>query len=254
MATDEPVDLGTSFGAVAATYERGRPPYPLTAVDWLLQGSARRVVDLGAGTGKLTRLLRYRGIDVIAVEPAEGMRRQLAASVPGVPILAGTAESIPLAPGSVDAVLVAQAWHWVDPARAVPEVIRVLRPGGWIGLVWNVRDARVPWVAALDRILHRPGDRHAALGVPRLGPGFGPVERYEVEWVHQLPIGALIDLAASRSHVIALPPDERAALLDEVRELLTGKKDPTEDGEIPLPYVTWCYRARVRDSGDRRSS
>ncbi len=121
---------GLSFGAAAVTYERARPSYPDEAIDWLLPPGARRVLDLGAGTGKLTRGLRDRGLDVVAVEPSAGMRDQLARVLPGVRALAGTAERIPLAGHAVDAVLVAQAWHWVDPARAVPEAARVLAAGG----------------------------------------------------------------------------------------------------------------------------
>ena len=123
----------SSFGAAADAYERGRPPYPPEAVDWLLPPGASRVLDLGAGTGKLTRQLRDRGLDVIAVEPSAGMRDQLARAVPGVTVRAGSAEELPLAGGSVDVVLVAQAWHWVDRSRAVPEVARVLVPGGRLG-------------------------------------------------------------------------------------------------------------------------
>ncbi len=138
-----------SFGAAAATYERARPSYPDEAIGWLLPPGARRVLDLGAGTGKLTRGLVGRGLGVVAVEPSAGMRDQLARVLPGVTVLAGTAEEIPLADHAVDAVLVAQAWHWVDPARAVPEAARVLAPGGRLGLLWNIRDERADWVAEL---------------------------------------------------------------------------------------------------------
>ena len=208
----------SSFGAVAAAYERGRPPYPPEAVDWLLPAGASRVLDLGAGTGKLTRQLRDRGLDVIAVEPSEGMREQLARAVPGVPVHAGSAEEIPLPDHSVNAVLVAQAWHWVDRSRAVPEVARVLVPGGRLGLVWNIRDEREDWVAELGRILHDPGDHHRQdRGI--IGPPFGPVERCDVEWTHRLSRDELIDLAASRSYVITMPDRERAAVLAGVAHL-----------------------------------
>ena len=151
-----------SFGAAAAEYERGRPPYPPEAIDWLLPPSPRRVVDLGAGTGKLTRQLHERGLDVVAVEPSAGMREQLARLLPAVPLLDGTAEAIPLADASVDVVLVAQAWHWVDPRRALPEVARVLSPGGRLGLVWNIRDERVDWVKQLGDTMHGDDDPRAA--------------------------------------------------------------------------------------------
>src|SRR5690348_13701049 len=129
----------TSFGVAAGAYERGRPPYPAAAIDWLVPEHATRVLDVGAGTGKLTRQLRERGLDVIAVEPSAGMREELHRAVPGAPVLAGTAEQIPLADGTVDLVIVAQAWHWMDPERTIPEVARVLAPGGRLGLMWNRR-------------------------------------------------------------------------------------------------------------------
>ena len=233
----------SSFGAVAAAYERGRPPYPPEAVDWLLPASASRVLDLGAGTGKLTRQLRDRGLDVIAVEPSEGMREQLARAVPGVPVHAGSAEEIPLPDHSVDAVLVAQAWHWVDRSRAVPEVARVLVPGGRLGLVWNIRDEREEWVAELGRIMRDPGDHHQDRGI--IGPPFGAVERSDVEWTHRLSRDELIDLAASRSYVITMPDRERAVVLAMVADLADTRLGENGAGELVLPYVTECYRAEL---------
>ena len=121
---------GKSFGVAAEAYERGRPPYPPEAIDWLVPEHATRVLDVGAGTGKLTRQLRERGLDVIAVEPSAGMRDQFRKAVPGVPVLGSTAERLPLGSDSVDAIVVAQAWHWVEPSLAIPEAVRVLAPGG----------------------------------------------------------------------------------------------------------------------------
>jgi SAM-dependent methyltransferase len=237
--------LASSFGAAAAAYERGRPPYPPAAVDWLLPEGASRVLDLGAGTGKLTRQLRDRGLDVIAVEPSAGMREELARAVPGVPVHAGSAEEIPLPDGSVDAVLVAQAWHWVDRSRAVPEVARVLAGGGRLGLVWNNRDEREDWVTELSRILHDPGedrlDRRAGGGL--IGPPFGPVERLDVEWTHRLSRDELIDMAASRSYVITMPQEQRAALLAAVAHLADTRTELAGPDGLALPYVTDCYRA-----------
>ena len=235
-----------SFNAAADLYERGRPPYPPVALDWLLPPTARRVLDLGAGTGKLTRLLVARGLDVVAVEPLDGMRAELDRVVPGARVLAGSAERIPLADGAVDAVLAAQAWHWVDPARAVPEVARVLSPGGTLGLVWNERDELVSWVAELGRIIGETrgqddGEENTS-DHPRVGPPFSPLERHDVPWVHQLTVPELLDMVASRSYVILLPPEERQALLDRVRQLT--ETDPALAGrpEITLPYVTQCWR------------
>jgi SAM-dependent methyltransferase len=232
----------SSFGAAAAAYERGRPPYPPEAIDWLLPAGASRVLDLGAGTGKLTRQLAGRGLDVIAVEPSAGMRDQLARAVPRVPVHAGSAEEIPLPDGSVDAVLVAQAWHWVDPSRAVPEVARVLVPGGRLGLVWTMRDEREEWVAELGRVLHDPGDARRE-NQADLGSPFGPVERRGVEWKHRLSRDELIDLAASRSYVITMPDEQRAAVLAEVQRLAATLPGLAGSGELVLPYVTECFRA-----------
>ncbi len=232
----------SSFGSAAAAYERGRPPYPPEAIDWLLPEGASRVLDLGAGTGKLTRQLTERGLDVIAVEPSAGMREQLAGAVPGVAVHAGSAEEIPLPDGWVDAVLAAQAWHWVDARRAVPEVARVLVPGGRLGLVWNMRDEREDWVAELGRILHDPRDGRRENRVD-LRPPFGPVERHDVEWKHRLSRDELIDLVASRSYVITMPDEQREAVLARVRHLASTRPGLAGTGELVLPYVTECYRA-----------
>jgi len=238
-----------SFGAVAGAYERGRPPYPAAAVDWLIPAGAAHVLDVGAGTGKLTRQLAGRGLDVTAVEPSEGMREQLRRSVPGIRALDGTAERIPLPGSSVDTVLVAQAWHWVDPARAVPEVARVLRPGGQLGLLWNVRDERADWVAALSVILRQsdgpqPGSSTVS-AAPPVGPPFGPLERRDVEWVHHLSPGALVDMVSSRSYVSTMPAAEHEKLLNELRRLMWTHPSLAGAGEIALPYVTRCWRTRL---------
>jgi len=239
-------DHASSFGPVAGLYDRARPTYPAQALDWLLPAGTPRVVDLGAGTGKLTGLIHARGLAVTAVEPSPGMRDQLARSVPGVPVVDGSAESIPLPAGSADAVLVAQAWHWVDPERAVPEVARVLAPGGRLGLLWNVRDDRADWVRRLDEIIgnrDRVSDESALIGPP-----FGPVSRRTFPWVHTIGSSMLLDLVSSRSAVILLPADERAALLREVRQLMATHPDLVGRTEFALPYVTYCTRAGLEVS------
>jgi SAM-dependent methyltransferase len=234
-----------SFGAVAATYERARPSYPDAAIDWLLPPGARRVLDLGAGTGKLTRALLDRGLDVVAVEPSAGMRGELSRVLPSVTPLAGSAEDIPLAGHAVDAVLVAQAWHWVDPARAVPEVARVLAPRGWLGLLWNIRDERAAWVAELSQIIHTANHTDNGSEAPAVGPPFGPVERFDVEWSRAMDPAAVIDLVASRSYVITMTPPEREAVLGRVRRLLGTHPDLAGAARISLPYVTRCSRAQL---------
>jgi SAM-dependent methyltransferase len=233
----------SSFGSAAGAYQRGRPSYPAEAIDWLVPAGARRVLDLGAGTGKLTRLLADRGLEVIAVEPSGGMRAELARVLPDVSLLAGTAEAIPLADGSVDAVLVAQAWHWVDPVRAVPEVARVLAPAGRLGLVWNVRDEREDWVAQLGRLIHPRGDEDGGIRNPTVGPPFGPLEGHQVEWRHRLRSEALLDLVASRSYVITLSKANRLALLADVENLIDTHPALAGADDVVIPYVTHCFRA-----------
>jgi SAM-dependent methyltransferase len=232
-----------SFGSEAAAYERGRPSYPPEAIDWLLPDGARDVLDLGAGTGKLTARLVERGLNVVAVDPIAEMLEVLSTSLPDTPALLGTAEEIPLPDDSVDAVLVAQAWHWVDPARAVPEVARVLRPGGRLGLVWNVRDERLGWVKDLGRIIGHeedPSDRTVDLPAP-----FTDVERHQVEWTNYVTPQAVIDLVASRSYCITSPTEVRTRTLHQVRDLLATHPALANSTGLPLPYVTVCIRATL---------
>ena len=240
-------DRSLSFGSAAAAYERGRPSYPPEAIDWLLPAGARDVLDLGAGTGKLTTRLVERGLDVVAVDPIPDMLEVLRASLPDTPALEGTAEEIPLEDNSVDAVLVAQAWHWVDPARALPEVARVLRPGGRLGLVWNTRDERLGWVRELGEIIGSDGDR-GRFNVTFPAP-FDEPQRHQVEWTNYLTPQALIDLVASRSYCITSPTQVRTKTLDKVRELLATHPALANSSGLALPYVTVCIRATLADAG-----
>ena len=238
-------EQASSFGQAAQAYERGRPGYPEAALDWLLPAGAVDVVDLGAGTGKLTRQLVGRGLQVVAVEPSAGMRDELTTALPGVTALPGAAENIPLPDSSADAVLVAQAWHWVDPAAGVPEVARVLRPGGRLGLIWNFRDDTVDWVAALGRSMRSLADDPTVMEV-ELDPPFGPVERHAVPWRHRSTPDGLRDLVASRSYVITAPPAERRRVLREVDELLAGHPDLAGRDAFDLPYLSVCFRASTQ--------
>jgi SAM-dependent methyltransferase len=170
------------------------------------------------------------------------MLAQLTLAVPGVPALIGTAERIPAPAGSADAVLLAQAWHWVDPARAVPEIARILTPGGRLGLVWNLRDESEPWVRRLGEINgNTENERDTTVGEP-----FGPVEIAHFRWSTTLGPDRLIDLVASRSAIILLPAAERAAVLGEVRRLVATHRDLVGRTEFRLPYVTECARATLR--------
>ncbi|MGE0221477.1 class I SAM-dependent methyltransferase [Mycolicibacterium sp.] len=238
-----PQQRSLSFGAEAAAYERGRPSYPPEAIDWLLPEGARNVLDLGAGTGKLTTRLVERGLDVVAVDPIPEMLELLSSSLPDTPALLGTAEEIPLPDDSVDAVLVAQAWHWFDPERAAKEVARVLRPGGRLGLVWNNRDERLGWVKELGQIVGHEVDPFTQ--TTQLPPGFTDVERHQVEWTSYLTPQALIDLVASRSYCITSPAKVRARTLDRVRELLASHPALANTTGLALPYVTVCIRATL---------
>ncbi|WP_067863072.1 class I SAM-dependent methyltransferase [Nocardia shimofusensis] len=228
-----------SFGAAAQEYERGRPTYPPESVSWLVPEEARTVVDIGAGTGKLTRTLLSPGREVIAVEPSAEMRDQFARVLPEVRMLAATAEFIPLPDASADVVVCAQAWHWVSPELAIPEAARVLRPGGRLSLVWNTRDVSEPWVAELDRILLERESARADARIPHVQPPFGLLEHRDFRWAHPTSPEEIVSMVASRSCVITMAPMARQELLDSVWTLVAAE-GPTE-----MPYVTECYRAAV---------
>ncbi|MCX8554296.1 class I SAM-dependent methyltransferase [Mycobacterium sp. SMC-16] len=230
-----------SFGEQAAAYERGRPSYPPESINWLLPAGSVDVLDLGAGTGKLTVRLAERGLAVTAVDPIPEMLEVLSGSLPSVPALLGTAEEIPLPDNNVDAVLVAQAWHWFDPERAAAEVARVLRPGGRLGLVWNIRDERLGWVKELNRIIGCEHDPSA----DSLCGDFTDIETHRFEWTSYLTPQALLDLVASRSYCITSPADVRRKVLGEVRELLSTHPALASSTGLALPYVTHCVRATL---------
>ncbi len=245
--TDSPGDRSLSFGAQAAAYERGRPSYPPEAIDWLLapagDWTARDVLDLGAGTGKLTTRLVERGLNVVAVDPIAEMLDVLRDTLPGTPGLLGTAEQIPLPDSHVDAVLVAQAWHWFDPERATAEIARVLRPGGRLGLVWNTRDERLGWVRDFGRIVGL--ERDIANTRVDLPDRFTDVATHQVEWTNYITPQALIDYVSSRSYCITSPAEVRTRTLDQVRTLLASHPALTNAEGIALPYVTVCVRATL---------
>jgi SAM-dependent methyltransferase len=242
MPDDRAAEFAASFDRAAGVYERARPEYPADAVDWLLPAGARAVLDLGAGTGKLTRALAARGLEVTAVDPAPEMLAELRAAVPTAATLVGAAESIPLGDASVDAVLVAQAWHWVDQAVAVPEVARVLRPGGTLGLVWNLRDEGVPWVKRLTEIMHR-SNAEEFLAHPGFVAGpFGPMETAEFAWSKEFDREELLNLVRSRSYIITATEAERARILGEVGELLDTHADLAGTDRWSMPYRTLCFR------------
>jgi len=232
-----------SFGRAAHSYARFRPSYPAAAVGWLADDDATTILDLGAGTGKLTALLVREGREVIAVEPSDGMRAELQRAVPGARALAGTADAIPLPNASVDAVVVAQAWHWFDPTSASHEIARVLRPGGTLGVMWNVRDDSVPWMAEFSRIIHAGETLPAIHGEPRLTAEFGPVSHASFPWTDHVPPTALRELAATRSTLITLPDDVREGFLARVDHLVATDPELAGRDEVAVPYTCKVWRA-----------
>jgi SAM-dependent methyltransferase len=245
--TDPRRERSLSFGSQAAAYERGRPSYPPEAVDWLLAPTdtwvARDVLDLGAGTGKLTTRLVERGLTVIAVDPIAEMLEMLRTALPDTPALLGSAEQIPLPDNAVDAVLVAQAWHWFDQERAVAEIARVLRPGGRLGVLWNTRDERSGWVKDFGRIVGLEHDRdNATVDLPE---PFTDIATHQVEWTNYITPQALIDYVASRSYCITSPAEVRTRTLDEVRELLVSHPSLANATGLAMPYITVCVRATL---------
>ncbi|HMH57603.1 MAG TPA: class I SAM-dependent methyltransferase [Galbitalea sp.] len=238
---------GASFGAAAAAYERSRPTYPPAAVEWMLPEGVRRVLDVGAGTGKLTRQLLGRGLEVTALEPSREMRTEFSRAVPGVPIVEGFSEDLPFDDDSFDVVTFGQAWHWMDSSLALPEVERVLRPGGWFTAIWNLRDQRESWVAELDAITQR-GAHRPPNTLPKFGPDFGPPDRLEVEWTDVLTPSQVVDVVASRTYVITLAESERADVISKVRTLIDTHPALRGLSKIPVPYVTHAARAQLRAS------
>ena len=227
------------FGSAAEVYERARPSYPSEAIDWLFErtgaGPGDTIVDLGAGTGKLTRLLVPSGARVVAVEPIPEMRALIDVGEP----IDGTAEAIPMADGSAALVTVAQAFHWFDLDRALPEIHRVLRPGSSLALVWNMRDLDDPVQRGVEDLLaaHRgrlTAQREGRWRAPfAASPLFGEVQTGTFRYEQQFTADDLVARVSSTSFVAAMDEAERRPLLDDVRALVAGREEP-----FPFPYVT----------------
>ena len=231
------------FAAGAEVYERARPSYPVEAVEWMAErtglGPGTTIVDLGAGTGKLTRLLPPIGARVVAVEPLPEMRAQLLRVVAGVEVLDGTAEEVPLPDAAADVIVVAQAFHWFDFDRALPELHRVLRPGGHLVLFWNMRDLDDRLQAGVEALLRPLREQVMAehegswRGSLEHTPYFEPAEERHFRYEQRFTVADLCDRVASTSFVAAMPTDEREALLVRVRALADGLPEP-----FPFPYRT----------------
>lgn len=233
-----------SFAGVAKAYDRARPSYPVDAATWLVGGQRSTVLELGAGTGKLTELLVDAGHDVIATDPLPEMLERLRERVPAARVAVASAEGIPVASRSVDVVVCAQAFHWFDHDLALPEIARVLRPGGVLALVWNARDEGIPWVRKLSAIIGSADNRVDLAAPAEHSDHFGPLEHEEFRFWQSLRRDDLFDLVRSRSYVALLDDTGRDELLARVGALYDDYgRGP--DG-MQLPYVTRCYRTVVR--------
>lgn len=268
-------ERGVSFGSAADVYDSTRPGYPAEAITSILGDEPLTVADLGAGTGILTRRLVACGHRVTAIEPDDAMRARLADTTPAATVLAGSAERVPLPDASVDAVLVGQAYHWFDQERAHAEIARVLRPGGVLAALWNLRNEDEPWATELSVILHGEDDGvdrespaavtlHGALAAlrgtggitltgwlkdPSFGPDFTPIE--QSFWPHTVThtTDTLIQLITSRSYYLTAPPERRTELESRIRRLVATHPDLAGRDTIELPYVTVVFRANRTGTG-----
>ena len=250
--SDDRHDQARSFGSVADAYDRGRPTYPADAVSWLATGEVPddpstspqlTVLELGAGTGKLTRTLVAQGHDLHASEPDQAMLEILRRDLPDVPTSLTGAESIPLGDSSVDVVIAAQCFHWFDAEAALAEIARVLKPGGHLSLVWHWRDERIPWVKKLGRIIgtqDHVADPASALVESDL---FGDVEEQTFKHWQVVNRRTIVDLVHSRSNVAMMSETERAATIEALLALYDDYGRGM-DG-MQLPYLTRCFRSRV---------
>ncbi|MEV4262842.1 class I SAM-dependent methyltransferase [Kribbella sp. NPDC049584] len=249
----------SSFGVAAGAYAAHRPDYARAAVGWVLEGApGGRVLDLGAGTGKLTATLVELGVDVVAVEPDAGMLGELRRGLPGVRALAGSAEGIPLPDGSVDVVVAGNAMHWFDMAVAGPEIARVLAPGGVLAGLWNVVDDRVDWVDGLAQVSGSaaigPRDtpaswRMQAAGIHLPEAWFGEPEQAEFPHGQRRTADSLVATLATRAGMLVMSAQERNATLAHIRAYLATRPE-TADGEFTLPMLTAVLRVtRLRGVG-----
>lgn len=241
-------DRALSFGGIADLYDRFRPGPPAAAIEWVLPSSCETALDLGAGTGALTRRLIERAAHVIAVEPDPRMLEVLTSRSPQVGAVRARAEQLPIATSATDAVMVSSAWHWMDSEQTIAEVGRVLRSGGVLGVLWNGADRSVEWVGGLLGRRDLSSGQRSALGRRRrleLPPGapFGEVHSHLITWSLPMTQEELLGLADTYSSLITLPPDRREDELDRVRALVAT--DPNVAGRdfVEMPMRCRCWRA-----------
>lgn len=232
----------TSFGAAADHYDKIRPSYPVELAEWMLGDEPLRVVDLGAGTGIFTRVLTSLAHQVLAVEPDSGMREKLAAKTPDAEVLEGSAEAIPLPDSSVDAVVAAQAYHWFDPAKAHPEIARVLKPGGIFSPVWNMRDESVDWVAAMSQVVGMEDGRDSRAGIfeaeiADFGPCFSGMEIKEFPHSVSHTAESLVALVQTRSYYLTASSELKAEMEEGIRAIAADLPP-----EFDLPYIAIAYK------------
>lgn len=248
---------GTGFALGAQVYADSRPGYPPEIIGWLRDrlgiGPDSVVAEVGAGTGKFTPALVATGAEVIAIDPVPEMLAQLSAALPGVRTMVAPAQRLALADASIDAIVCATAFHWFATAETLAEFRRVLRPGGALGLVWNIRDIRVPWVARLSDLTNRHQDDAAretsgAWRAPFPAPGFTPLGEARLRYDHRGPPEAVIvGRTLSTSFIAALPEDARAGVAEEARALIAATPELAGKAEIVFPYVTAAYDCRRLD-------
>ena len=235
-------ELASAFEAGGAHYERVRPGYPAEAVAWLVPDGAETAVDLGAGTGKLTGLLTRRGLEVTAVDPSADMLAELGRRYPEVHCVVAPAESTGLPDGCADLVVAAQAWHWFDAEAATREAVRLLRPSGRAGLVWNQLDTAVPWVHRLSRIMHA-GDVHKPDYHPPSGPELTGWESAVIRWEDPITPEGIVDLTKSRSYYLRADARHRAKVESNLAWYLFEHLGHTPGEVLALPYLTQVWRA-----------
>jgi SAM-dependent methyltransferase len=246
------------LAAQAAAYVRGRPDYPAEIENWLRGelglGPGKVAVDLGSGTGKFLPRLRATGADVIAVEPRSAMRDHLTALYPDVEAREGTAQAIPLPDGSADAVLCAQSFHLFATPDALAEIRRVLKPGGSLGLVWNIRDASVPWVARVLEIMAPYDDGSPNFDLPEWRQQALPRDGFHPATEHRFanpqtgfPSNVIVDRVLSVSVIARLPRHERDRVVGELWDMMAKTPELAGKAQVTFPNITYAYHCRKRD-------